>query len=292
MAPRSQKQLFPRPLRFFGKKLLHLISPPPVVAAVRLSGVIGHVSRFQSGLSADGMSDILKRAFAQPKLKAVALLINSPGGSPAQSALISQRIRLLADEKRVPVYAFVEDVAASGGYWLACAADEIYAQESSIVGSIGVISASFGFQGLIDRLGIERRVHSEGAHKSVLDPFLAERKEDIAILKHIQKDIHRQFKAEVKRRRGKRLKGSEATLFSGLFWTGSDAQKLGLIDGIAEVRSFCREKFGKRAEIRVIRPGKPFLKQMLGARGAPAGAFTEGLLESLEIRSYWQRFGL
>jgi signal peptide peptidase SppA len=292
MARRSQKQLFPRPLRFLGKRLLRLISPPPVVAAVRLSGVIGHVSRFQNGLSADGTSEILMRAFAQPKLKAVALLINSPGGSPTQSALISQRIRLLAEEKNVPVYAFVEDVAASGGYWLACAADEIYAQESSIVGSIGVISASFGFEGFIDRLGIERRVHSEGSHKSVLDPFLPEKKEDIAILKHIQKDIHRQFKAEVKRRRGKRLKGSEATLFSGLFWTGSDAQKFGLIDGIAEVKSFCREKFGKKTEIRIIRAGKPLLKQMLGARAGVPTALAEGLLESIEMRSYWQRFGL
>src|SRR5216684_4261333 len=192
----------------------------PIVPVVRLSGVIVAGGRFGArGLSLDAVSSLLSKAFGVKGAKAVALAINSPGGSPVQSALIATRIRLLATEKNIPVIAFVEDVAASGGYWLACAADEIVADPASIVGSIGVISAGFGFQDFLARYGVERRVHTSGERKAMLDPFRPENPEDIARLKGLQGEIHDGFKDWVRQRRGTKLKGDEAMLFSGEFWT-------------------------------------------------------------------------
>ena len=219
---------------------------PPTVAVLRLSGVIGAPVRFRGGLSLQSLASRIERAFRMRGLEAVALAINSPGGSPVQSALIHQRIRALAEENSRPVFAFAEDVAASGGYWLACAGDEIYANENSLVGSIGVISSGFGFVDLLNKLGVDRRLHTEGDKKSLLDPFAPEKPADVKRLKAIQKDVHESFKALVRNRREGRLKGTERALFSGEFWTGARALELGLIDGIGDMRSVMRERFGER----------------------------------------------
>ncbi|MDX1574678.1 MAG: S49 family peptidase [Kiloniellales bacterium] len=270
--------------------------PPPLVNVLRLSGVIGGLGRFRRGLNLASQAQLIERAFKTPRLSAVALAINSPGGSPVQSALIGDRIRALAEEKEVPVIAFAEDVAASGGYWLACAADEIYAHESSIVGSIGVISAGFGFPELLSRIGVERRVHTAGERKAMLDPFRAEVPEDVERLKTIQTDIHDGFKDYVRARRGDRLKGEEEDLFSGEFWTGRRALALGLVDGLGELRQVMRARFGEKVRLRVI-DGPRRLRLPLGfAGGRLAGpdlaASAHALVEAAEERALWSRYGL
>ena len=242
----------------------------PIVAVVRLTGVIGPMGPLRGGLSLAGLAPTLERAFSLGGIKAVALAVNSPGGSPVQSSLIAKRIRALAAEKKLPVFAFAEDVAASGGYWLATAGDEIFADESSIVGSIGVISAGFGFQDLLQRVGVERRVHTAGARKSMLDPFRPENAEDIARLEALQRDIHDGFKAQVRSSRGARLKGDDDTLFSGEFWTGRRALELGLIDGIGDLRSVMRARFGEKVRFRVVGAPTGWLRRRLGL-GAPRG---------------------
>jgi signal peptide peptidase SppA len=254
----------------------------PIVPVVRLSGVIAAGSRFGArGLSLDAVSSLLNKAFGTKGAKAVALSINSPGGSPVQSALIATRIRLLAAEKNIPVIAFVEDVAASGGYWLACAADEIVADPASIVGSIGVVSASFGFQDLIARFGVERRVHTSGERKAMTD---------VARLKSLQAEIHGDFKAWVRKRRGLRLKGEEAALFSGEFWTGRRALELGLIDSLGDLRSILQARYGRKVRLPVVAPRRSFLARFgLGARLDELGPST---LAAIEERQLWQRFGL
>lgn len=263
----------------------------PIVPVVRLSGVIAAGSRFGvRGLSLDAMSPVLLKAFGTKGAKAVALSINSPGGSPVQSALIATRIRLLAAEKKIPVIAFVEDVAASGGYWLACAADEIMADPASIVGSIGVVSASFGFQDLIARLGVERRVHTSGERKAMLDPFRPEDPTDVERLKALQTEIHGDFKEWVRKRRGPRLKGDEAALFSGEFWTGRRALEFGLIDGLGDLRSILQARYGQKVRLPVVAPRRSFLARFgLGTRFDELGAST---LAAVEERQLWQRFGL
>jgi signal peptide peptidase SppA len=208
----------------------------PVVAVLRLAGIVGQAGGFRRGLSLASLAGPIERAFKMRRVQAVALSVNSPGGSPVQATLIARRIRALAAEHDMPVFAFAEDVAASGGYWLACAGDEIYAEASSIVGSIGVISSGFGFQGLLERMGVERRLHTAGANKGMLDPFLDEKESDV---EHLA-TIHEDFMNLVRDRRGKRLKGDEAELFSGAFWTGRKALELGLIDGIHHARPFRR----------------------------------------------------
>ena len=215
--------------------------PPPVVAVIRLTGVIGQGGFLRGGLNLESLAPSLERAFRLPGLEAIALSINSPGGSPAQSALIQRRIRDLAIERDVPVMAFVEDVAASGGYWLACAADEIFINDNSILGSIGVISAGFGFTDALEKLGIERRLHTMGDKKSLLDPFKPERPEDVARLVNVQHQIHKNFKDLVKSRRGQRLSLDEEELFSGDFWLGARAVEIGLADGIGDIRGVLRE---------------------------------------------------
>ena len=266
---------------------LRLLPRRPRIGVIRLSGPIGLGG---TGLSMASIVGPLARAFHLKNLQAVALAINSPGGSAAQSSLIAKRIRALAAKKKVPVLAFVEDVAASGGYWLATAADEIYADDSSIVGSIGVISASFGFVDLLQRIGVERRVHTAGPRKSMLDPFRPEQPEDLARLERIQHEIHENFMAQVRERRGARLKGEEAELFSGEFWTARQALARGLIDGIGDARQILRQRFGEKVKLVPVAPRRGWIARRLGF-AMPQG-WAEELLSAVEERALWSRFGL
>jgi signal peptide peptidase SppA len=267
------------------------LSRTPVVPVVRLSGVIASIGLMGArGLSIESVAPLLRRAFAIRGAKAVALAINSPGGSPVQSALIARRIRLLAAEKELPVIAFVEDVAASGGYWLACAADEILVDPASIVGSIGVISAGFGFPDALARLGIERRVHTSGERKAMLDPFRPEKPEDVERLARLQAEIHEGFKDWVRERRLGRLKGDDATLFSGEFWTGRRGIELGLVDGLGELRATLQARYGDKVRLPLIAQRRRLLSRLgLGAGVESIGPATLGAIEE---RLYWQRFGL
>jgi signal peptide peptidase SppA len=268
----------------------------PVVAVVRLSGAIGAVMPLRTGLSIAGTAPALERAFSVPDLKAVALVVNSPGGSAAQSHLIFQRIRALAQEKDTPVFAFVEDVAASGGYMIACAGDEIFADPSSLVGSIGVVSAGFGFERLIERFGVERRIHTAGRNKAMLDPFRPEQPEDVARLKEIHARVHGAFTSLVRARRGERLKGDGETLFSGLIWSGAEAVDLGLVDGLGDLRSIMRERFGDKVVLKLVPMARPgLLARLLGREPVPqvAGLLDPGAtLAVLEERALWARYGL
>lgn len=267
----------------------------PVVPVVRLSGVIASGGLLGGrSLSMESVAPLLKRAFETRGAKAVALSLNSPGGSPVQSALIAQRIRLHAAEKGLPVIAFVEDVAASGGYWLACAADEIIADPSSIVGSIGVISSGFGFQDLIARIGVERRVHTSGENKSMLDPFRPEQAEDVERLKRLQAEIHDGFKDWIRQRRGKLLKGDENTLFTGEFWTARRGIEFGLIDGFGELRATLQARYGDKVRLPVIGPRRRLLSRFGLQTGTGGGIDNIGpaTLAALEERALWQRFGL
>ncbi|MEQ8354370.1 MAG: S49 family peptidase [Kiloniellaceae bacterium] len=279
--------------------------PRPEVAVLRLSGVIGGVGPLRSGMSLAGLEALIDRAFAQPRLKAVALVINSPGGSPAQSALIAKRVRDLAREKELPVLAFCEDVAASGGYWLACAADEIFVQPTSIVGSIGVITSGFGFTELLEKVGVERRVYAAGEHKSTLDPFRPEDPDDVARLKALQVELHEVFKEMVRDRRGHRLKAGDDVLFSGEYWAGGKAVELGLADSLGDLRQVLRDRFGKRVRLRRIQGPKRLLRRLgLGRSRADGGLpgpdgdppapadWAAGVLAAVEERSLWSRFGL
>lgn len=265
----------------------------PVVSLVRLHGVItpttGPVPR--SVINIVALEKTLERAFAPEKLAAVALQINSPGGSATQSALVGDRIRGLAEEKGVPVLAFCEDVAASGGYWLACAADEIYAHPTSLVGSIGVISQSFGLDGLIERFGVQRRLYTAGESKSRLDPFLPEKAEDVAWLRGLQDELHTMFRQWVETRRGDRL-AKDADLFTGEVWTGAQALALGLVDGLGTARRVLAERF-PGAEPTLVEGRKPLLAR-LGLGGPPAASADVllGLAQAAEVRSTWARYGL
>ena len=286
---KTQRRIIDR-LPIIGKK-------PPTVSVIRLAGVIGGGGGVgRRGLTLEGLAPAIEKAFAQKRLAAVALEINSPGGSPVQSDLIAGRIRALADEKEVPVIAFCEDAAASGGYWLACAADEIFAMPGSIIGSIGVISAGFGFVEAINKLGVERRVHTAGKSKSILDPFQPEKAADIKVLKRIQEDLHRQFTGWVKGRRDDKL-DSDAELFTGAFWTGHESLGLGLIDGIGERRQVMRDRFGEDVRFRPVVAQKSRLQKMLSGGSAPGlaldgAALAEGVVDGLEERAYWSRLGL
>ncbi len=263
----------------------------PVIPVIRLTGVIGTVGWRGSGMTLAALEPIIAKAFADRRAPAVALAVNSPGGSPVQSSLIAGRIRQLADEKRKPVLAFVEDVAASGGYWLACAADEIYVDAASIVGSIGVVSAGFGFTEAIDRLGIERRLYSTGERKGMLDPFRPEREDDVEMLRGIQDVILESFKDHVRTRRGARLVGDEKVLFDGRIWAGREAVALGLADGIGDVRSIVRRRFGKEAKLRPLGRPRSWLQRRLGLERA-ADTLVTGALGALEERALWARYGL
>lgn len=267
---------------------------PPVVAVLPLTGAIGGAGPLRSGLTLSGLAAQIERAFKVKRVAAVALAINSPGGSPVQSALIARRIRALAEENNVPVIAFAEDVAASGGYWLACAADEIYADENSLIGSIGVVSAGFGFQDLLANHGIERRVHTAGDKKAMLDPFRPEDPKDVTRLKAIQKDMHESFKDLVRTRRGERLKGSERTLFSGEFWTARRALELGLVDGLGDLRGELRARYGEQVRLRKITGRRPWWRRGMRSEIATWGPrdWAGGLIAAVEERALWSRFGL
>jgi signal peptide peptidase SppA len=258
----------------------------PVVAVVKLHGVITPTpSPLSRGtININTVEQALTKAFDHDRLRAVALAINSPGGAPTQSALVAERIRELADRKRVKVLAFCEDVAASGGYWLACAADEIYAHNSSLVGSIGVVTAGFGLSGLLERFGVERRVYTAGAHKVRLDPFQQEKDEDVEWLKGLQAQLHEQFVTWVKSRREGKLADGE-DLFTGEVWTGAKAKDLGLIDGVGNLRAVLSERYPE-ADISVAEPKRPLLAR-LGLGGA-----TQTLLTAVEHRALWSRYGL
>ncbi len=273
---------------------------PPVVSVLRLEGVIAQSHGIRKGLNLASQAMAIEKAFNVRKLAAVALCINSPGGSPVQSALIAKRIRDLAEEKEIPVIAFAEDVAASGGYWLACAGDEVYANESSIIGSIGVISGGFGFTELIKKIGIDRRLYTSGDKKSILDPFTPEKPAEVKYLKSLQNEIHGTFSEMVKARRGKRLVGMEKEIFSGAFWTGSKALEMGLIDGIGDLRSVMRERFGDKVRLREIGVPQSFLRKRLGlfeSLGKNSGLLdienmATNIMSTIEERLIWSRFGL
>jgi signal peptide peptidase SppA len=269
----------------------------PVVPVVRLSGVIGVATPLRPGLLLSTAAKTLERAFSVPNARAVAMIINSPGGSPSQSHLIYRRIRDLSAEKKIPVIAFVEDVGASGGYMLACAADEIVCDQFSIVGSIGVVGGSFGFAKLMDKLGVERRLYTSGEHKAMLDPFLPEEPGDVKRIKAIQTDIHQRFIALVKERRAGKLKGAEKTLFSGEFWTAPKAIELGLADSIGDLRSVLRARYGEKLRTPLISAERSFFGRKLqgiGLAQALAGppAFADDLVSALETRALWGRYGL
>lgn len=280
-------------MKAFLRKLMFWKSRTPRVAVVRLTGVIASAgSPLRRGLNLDAVDPMLKKAFLMRRIRAVILVVNSPGGSPVQSALIGARIRQLAKKHNVPVLAFVEDVAASGGYWLASAADEIYANAASVVGSIGVISAGFGFPQALEKLGVERRVYTSGKSKSMLDPFRPEKEEDVAYLKDLQSDIHQTFIDYVKARRGSRLAAPEEELFSGQFWTGTKALELGLIDGLGAMHDVLNDRFGDQLDLVAIQPKRQFLS-FAGPAGAAAGAAAaDHLATHLDDRAHWQRFGL
>jgi signal peptide peptidase SppA len=271
-----------------------------VVPVVRLSGVIGAVTPLRPGMSLAGVARMLERAFTARNAKAVALVINSPGGSPVQSRQIYLRIRQLAAEKKLPVLVFVEDVAASGGYMIACAGDEIFCDPSSILGSIGVVGGTFGFQELIKRIGVERRLYTAGSHKAMLDPFLPENPDDVARVKALQREIHAIFIALVKESRGDRLKGGDDVLFTGEYWAGETSVSLGLADAIGDLRSTLRARYGEKVLTPVIAPPSGMLSGLLGRRSPGAGALAspEGffglpdeLISALETRAIWAKFG-
>lgn len=268
----------------------------PRVAVLRLSGAIGAVMPLRTGLSLASAAPLLERAFSMPRIRAVAIVVNSPGGSPVQSHLIYRRIRALAAEKKKPVLVFVEDVAASGGYMIACAGDEIIADPSSLVGSIGVISASFGFDRLIERIGVERRVHTAGENKAMLDPFRPEDPKDLERLKGIQTEVHRMFVDLVRGSRGGRLKEAEhPDLFTGAVWVGAEAVERGLVDALGDLRSILRERYGSKVDIRVVPPSRPsFLARWLARPGfAPEALVDPGeVIGALEERAIWARWGL
>lgn len=273
----------------------------PLVPVVRLHGAIGMSSPLRPGLSLATCAETLERAFNMSGAAAVALSINSPGGSPVQSNLIFKRIRAFSEEKSIPVYAFCEDAAASGGYMLACAGDEIYADPSSIVGSIGVVSAGFGFTDALQKLGVERRVYTAGERKVILDPFQPEKPDDVKQLLELQAEIHGTFKALVAERRGDALKGDEKKLFSGEFWAGDQSLELGLIDGIGDMRSVLREKLGENVRLKVVATERGWLSKRLGLDsikpatplfGGAGFSLTEDALSTLEVRALWARFGL
>ncbi|MEX2166728.1 MAG: S49 family peptidase [Methyloceanibacter sp.] len=271
----------------------------PLVPVLRFSGAIGVVTPLRPGLSLSTSASAIDKAFSMRGAKAIAIQINSPGGSAVQSTLIYKRIRALAAEKNLKVYVFAEDVAASGGYMLALAGDEIYADTSSIVGSIGVITAMFGANELLDKIGVQRRVYTAGTNKDILDPFLPEKASDVAKIKAIQRDVHQAFIDLVKERRGGKLKKSDKQLFTGEFWTGKTALELGLIDGLSDLRSKMREVYGDDVRFKLVAPSTSWLRRKRGVFasdgsfdfGFTPGGLAADFISAVEARALWSRFG-
>lgn len=275
--------------------------PRPLVPVLRFSGPIGVNSPFKQELSLPTVAASIDKAFSMRGAKAIAIQINSPGGAAVQSTLIHNRIRALAAEKNLKVYAFCEDVAASGGYMLSLAGDEIYADPSSIVGSIGVIAAGFGFPGLLEKIGVERRVYTAGTSKDTLDPFLPEKLEDVKRIKEIQLDVHEAFIGMVKSRRGGKLTKPDDELFTGAFWSGKTALELGLIDGLSDLRTRMREVFGEDVRFKLVAPATSWLRRgkksvSAGVSGLDLGQWPQGfaadVISAIEARALWSRFGL
>ena len=261
-----------------------------IIPHVRLCGVIGSAGRFKHGIEFSGQQEILKKAFSFKKSKNIAISINSPGGSPVQSHLIHDYIRQLAKKNEKKVIVFAEDVAASGGYLIACAGDEIYANSSSIVGSIGVISASFGFQDAIKKIGVQRRVYTAGKNKSTLDPFKEEKEEDIERIKRLQLELHSDFIEVVKKSRGSKLKDPEKNnTFTGEIWSGTTSMKLGLVDGIGNAEQILREKFGENIIIKKLEKQKSFIAKKLSSS---IDNQIDNIASVIEERALWQKFGL
>jgi len=273
------------------KKILRQKSDP-IVASLTLSGIIGKDSKLESGINIENSEPLIKKAFETKGVKAVAININSPGGSPVQSELIYNYIRQLSEEKKIPVYTFAQDLAASGGYWLLMSGDEVYAHNSSLIGSIGVIFSGFGFVDLIKKIGVQRRVYTEGKNKAILDPFLPEVDENIEILKQAQKGVFESFKELVSTKRKDKLTKSEDDLFTGAFWCGKDAKELGLIDDIADMRSKMKEKFGDKVEIKEITSKKSFIKNLFSSKNNIAKDISNNLLYKVEEKLSFNKFGL
>lgn len=268
-----------------------------IVPVVRLTGVIGFSTPLRPGITLEGVARLLDRAFSFKRARAVAVIINSPGGSPVQSHLVYQRIRQLSEQKKIPVMVFIEDVGASGGYMIACAGDEIFCDVSSIVGSIGVVGATFGLQKAIEKLGIERRIYTIGDRKVMLDPFLPENPDNVTRLKAIQKDIYDAFVGLVKARRGAKLVGPESALFSGEYWAGEQALRFGLVDGFGEIRTVLRQRFGDKVRTPLMAdrgwfgrrvPGVGILAASLGG----SETLATDMLSTAEARALWARYGL
>ncbi len=272
-----------------------------VIPVVKLSGVIGMSTPLKPGLKVSAVAEVLEKAFTTGGAKAVAISVNSPGGSPVQSMLIYQRIRALAEEHELPVYMFAEDVAASGGYMIAVAGDEIYADPSSIIGSIGVISAGFGFHKLIENYGVERRVYTAGNSKMSLDPFQPQKQEEIEHLKEIQRDVHKTFIDLVKGSRGDKITAQDDDVFNGSFWSGNQAKELGLIDDLADMRSKMRERYGENVRLKLISANKGlFSKIGLGSSARSLNldlgqlsqnGLANEVISAIEERAIWSRFG-
>ncbi len=282
------------------KKYIPFRKKAPQVGVIKLTGVIGASGSFRKGLNLQSIETFLQDAFSNKRITAVALIINSPGGSPVQSDLIQKRIRDLSTEFQKPVFVFCEDVAASGGYWIALAGDEIYANASSIIGSIGVVSAGFGFKEAISKLGVERRIYSTGPNKGMLDPFVDEDPKHIERLKLLQEEIFTLFREWVLSRRGEKLNGTHEELFSGAFWTGIQAKELGLIDGLGDLREIMRNKFGDKVVFKEY-AAKTGILSKLGLGGssefsmvtdAKINSLFSDAMEWIEQRVTWGRFGL
>ena len=279
----------PARLADLGTKIKAMLRKKPAVAVIRLSGIIKQSVHAKDIINAEILDSAIEKAFNKiPNCKAVALLVNSPGGSPVQSEIIANRIIAISKEKKIPVLAFAEDVAASGGYYILCAGDEIYASVSSIIGSIGVISAGFGFVEMIKKIGIQRRVYAEGKNKSLLDPFVPEKEDDISILKDAQKDVHHSFAEFVKKRRGEKLISDERELFSGMFWSGKKAKELGLVDDLVEdYKTFLKRRFGNNTKFVKINKPKGFLSRRFGME-----CIAETLINKIQEITNRDRFGL
>ena len=272
------------------KAIFSFFREKKIVPHIKLSGIIGNVGKFKRGIDFSSQQEIINKAFEIEDIEAVAISINSPGGSPVQSHLIYSYIRKMAKKKNVKVLVFAEDVAASGGYLIACAGDEIYANSSSIIGSIGVIYSSFGLQDLIKKIGIQRRIYTAGKNKSTLDPFVDEKKEDIERLKQIQLDLHGDFIRVVEESRLTKLKKNEnPNLFTGEFWSGSKAKELGLIDGLGNADEILKEKFGEDVIIKKFEKTRSWISRKLSSDSEHQ---IEVLVQQLEERSIWQKFGL
>jgi signal peptide peptidase SppA len=270
-----------------------------LIPVLRFSGAIGMSTPLRPGLALSTSAGAIEKAFSMRGAKAVAIQINSPGGSAVQSVLIYKRIRALAEEKGLKVYVFAEDVAASGGYLLALAGDEIYADASSIIGSIGVVTATFGLNELINKIGIERRVYTAGRNKTTLDPFLPVKEDDVERVKAIQRDVHAEFIDLVKTRRGPRIEKAGEDLFTGEFWSGRKALELGLIDGLGDLRTKMRELYGDEVRFSLVTPSTSWLRRRRGVSAHEGGSdfgFTPGglaadLISAIEARALWSRFG-